>query len=390
MAMLHVLFQSFHLFDVKLPQVTDSYEDKYIKPVIDIANRDFFDHGDLPKLDFSASKHDQWTVVNIGFNVGDDSDPSSKQQWCSRCSRSERGDKDTDWSKWKKSFCLVIFMSPGSLNQVEFLTRRDQHITLSTHTNKMVQYVWHLLLVTGAPYAMIMDELASVVIDYYHIGKPYKRLPLEVYGTDNLSIKMALGTFVFLEGYHAGLSMTDGFIEETYLHGPQDDPGRFCRSLTDALEQEHCDVDLCTALMAHPDSDSWQSFLEWKSTVQSRASASPLEPGMVLSASCNAFFRCRAKWRSPVDPCPLPEDTLQSIMSYNKRPRNAKISDIMTLGQSFTFKIVEAKRTGPNSYSQTVWCLLRTSFVERRLLTTDCATYKGDWCLIAMDFIRSG
>ncbi|KAI0948932.1 hypothetical protein AcW1_008669 [Taiwanofungus camphoratus] len=341
-------------FLVVPPAPIEGIETKYIQPVLDVANRDFVDKHSV-KFQHTRSESTEeprHCMVKIGFNI---CDPEHEvKRWLEPRAEDERlSPTSYDWCRYKKVFCIVTFVPPGIMRLEDFgILHRTMNPTSEMHALMLEQI--SLSREVKAPYSMITDEKLSVVLDHRDPDLRFKFIR-DVIPVEDLSVRMALATLLYIETQDMGLRVLSPFPIRHTFRGALNCTPQNVRGKNQGDQRKHAvmvkrtlsDFDMYAL---YNSIEEREAFLVWKQEVAEQTLPPVLCPGTVLSAESHCF----AKHHHILEPKDLhqtlPPDTEKSVTRWSRR----RASDVDTIlkHEEFSFEIEAVVQSGQRHYSQ--------------------------------------
>ncbi|TFK47637.1 hypothetical protein OE88DRAFT_1811078 [Heliocybe sulcata] len=351
--------------DTELPRASDSVVAKYIEPVLDYANREFFDIG-TPRLEavlHTTAEGDPMQIFLLAMNTS--AEGAEDREWAEPVSK-------VDLSLEKKCFCVFISLAPGSIRLADFPETGGRPFTSTPLVERAVYHLIDICDETCAPFGIITDELAVVGLNHHpklrgdSVGSSHSFQALPVSETP---VRMALAYLLSFEALAIGhrrfggdhFSPCLGCLynpREEHLLPKRDDQGRNIPPPPPPpflpLENRRSFEDFDFYTMQR-DPKEWQGFLQWKQTMENDALLHALRPGQMVSI-CVDFFRDRYSChrRSPLYTLPPVPDETMNIVTEITRPRSSTVDQMLRRHKLKTvaFEVTHVVQAGWGKYSQ--------------------------------------
>lgn len=196
----------------------------------------------------------------------------------------------------------------------------------------------------GCSFGLLTDEFMCAMLDcrgYDAVNNP-EIVPLEVYSSEDLTVRTILTLFVYNTAVAQDLCILPSFKEFIPCRGALNNPPWTFGASGTCFR----DFDLYTM---QRDETAWEDFCRWKSEVKGEAEL--LVPGEILQMDPAGFGRLLTPFRSPVPDVRLEPEIMDSI-ARNIRPRSADVDAFLDSNNSLSFVITEAKQCGTKYFSQ--------------------------------------
>ncbi|KII91224.1 hypothetical protein PLICRDRAFT_37942 [Plicaturopsis crispa FD-325 SS-3] len=349
-------FQTFDT-DVDNTLKAVSIEDKYCKPVAQLADRLFFIGADAPSCSFSVdASNPHWRIVTVTA--------TSVLQ--------------PNGSTSEKVLGVAIFVAPGILDPEGFPYCPDPTAEKKAVARRLLAELRFQCARKGCVYGLLTDEITSVFYEeeLVHTLRDYVRFKV-VSREEMASPRMALAFLIWI-----------GATELALIHFSGQRPLRLCLGAMRSPSKSALSADALFARRSFEDFDLYtmqrsvkelKRLVRWKRKFASEAVSAPLIEGSTLKV-CGTFAPPHPILRAHHPRLDLPPETY-AIVTQHRRPRSTVLDGISL--QDRGFEITKAVRTGPDHWSQIFFgrvsgcdeeiCL--KLFDDRLFLFPDTTTY---------------
>ncbi|KAJ3541498.1 hypothetical protein NM688_g6076 [Phlebia brevispora] len=238
-----------------------------------------------------------------------------------------------DWTAVNKCFAVVVFLHPGEFFLGDICVE---------HRNN-----------TRAVVGILTDELTSLVVNYLPCLYDEDLPELINVPSSTTGLRILISSFMYGEAATWRLVRIYPTAARRFLQGAAMDQASVNGLLNNSQVKSKrwfSDFDLYT-MQRVP--ELWHKFASWRHYVQEEGIKHLISPGMAVTFEPDGFARRVDLLRSPYPYRPLPQETLDSVMtSRERRPRNTTLDRIVYSSQDIELIVHECIRTGANHFSQ--------------------------------------
>ena len=210
---------------------------------------------------------------------------------------------------------------------------------------------------TGATYAVLTDELTSVILTFNQC-KDITSIPfLTVKLSTDVQLRLMIAACIHYVAATWGLVRISSSGDSHPVQGALNEPSSFYRHDETCQLAERkwlSDFDLYTMQRV---SEVWWNCYLWHEKAQKDALKKPIVEGSQILFEPRGFERRCGLLRSPYPTQHIPKETADVLTRWTsrKRPRSHVLDEILGSPQVVTLTITKPVRTGPRHYSQVVY-----------------------------------
>ncbi|KAJ3518818.1 hypothetical protein NM688_g9387 [Phlebia brevispora] len=258
-----------------------------------------------------------------------------------------------DWTKVKKCLAVIVFLHPGELVLDDVCVEHNNVQITDVNLRRAFRTLMTAVQNTRAAVGILTDELTSLFVDYLPCQYDEDLPELVMVPPSTTDLRMLISSLIYYEANSWNLVRIHSTAARRFLHGAHMDEA-FLKSFLDTFQVESkrwfSDFDLYT-MQRVP--ELWFKFASWRQRVQEEGLKHLVSSGMSITFESDGFPRRHGLLRSPYPHRPLPQETVDSVLTYReRRPRNTTLDEIICKSRHTALVVQEAMRTGPEHFSQ--------------------------------------